>query len=127
MDGLVIENTNAKPINPAVREDCAPSDCLEFDLLGRLRGKLRFDTGLLQADELAWRFLHEHQSHWWVVYLFRALAEKEPADSVGPTALGGEWYWSWWYAAKRWQQPAHLEGVHKIRLLPYRSVNTLLP
>lgn len=38
----------------------------------------------------------------------------------GPAALGGEWYWSWWYSAKRWREPSHLEGVHTVRLLPYR-------
>ncbi|WWC88086.1 uncharacterized protein L201_002990 [Kwoniella dendrophila CBS 6074] len=45
---------------------------------------------------------------------------------VGPAALGGEWYWNWLYSIKRYSQPSHLEGVHKIRLLPY-STATLNP
>ncbi|ORY24076.1 hypothetical protein BCR39DRAFT_548028 [Naematelia encephala] len=45
---------------------------------------------------------------------------------VGPAALGGEWYWAWWYAMKRSWQPKHIGGVHKIRLLPY-STATLNP
>ncbi|WVQ93493.1 hypothetical protein IAU59_000567 [Kwoniella sp. CBS 9459] len=45
---------------------------------------------------------------------------------VGPAALGGEWYWNWLYSLKRYSEPAHLEGVHKIRLLPY-STATLNP
>ncbi|WVN90719.1 uncharacterized protein L203_105961 [Cryptococcus depauperatus CBS 7841] len=45
---------------------------------------------------------------------------------VGTAALGGNWYWNWFYAIKSWYEPAHLEGVHKIRLLPY-STATLNP
>ncbi|WVW80225.1 hypothetical protein I302_102203 [Kwoniella bestiolae CBS 10118] len=45
---------------------------------------------------------------------------------VGPAALGGEWYWNWLYSIKRYSEPSHLEGVHKIRLLPY-STATLNP
>ncbi|WVQ78800.1 hypothetical protein IAT38_000891 [Cryptococcus sp. DSM 104549] len=45
---------------------------------------------------------------------------------VGTAALGGEWYWNWFYALRRYSEPAHLEGVHKIRLLPH-STATLNP
>ncbi|WRT65773.1 uncharacterized protein IL334_002722 [Kwoniella shivajii] len=45
---------------------------------------------------------------------------------VGPAALGGEWYWNWVYSLKRFREPSHLEGIHKIRLLPY-STATLNP
>ncbi|ODN74022.1 hypothetical protein L202_07501 [Cryptococcus amylolentus CBS 6039] len=45
---------------------------------------------------------------------------------VGTAALGGEWYWNWFYAARKWSEPKHIEGVHKIRLLPY-STATLNP
>ncbi|OCF56504.1 hypothetical protein L486_05354 [Kwoniella mangroviensis CBS 10435] len=45
---------------------------------------------------------------------------------VGPAALGGEWYWNWLYSLKRYSEPSHLEGIHKIRLLPY-STATLNP
>ncbi|KIR39704.1 hypothetical protein I307_02685 [Cryptococcus deuterogattii 99/473] len=45
---------------------------------------------------------------------------------VGTAALGGNWYWNWFYALRRWYEPPHIEGVHKIRLLPY-STATLNP
>ncbi|WWC68542.1 uncharacterized protein I206_102471 [Kwoniella pini CBS 10737] len=45
---------------------------------------------------------------------------------VGPAALGGDWYWNWLYSLKRYSEPSHLEGIHKIRLLPY-STATLNP
>ena len=41
---------------------------------------------------------------------------------IGPAALGGNWYWAWWYALRRWWEPPHLEGRHIIRLRPFRSV-----
>ncbi|OWZ31945.1 hypothetical protein C356_05643 [Cryptococcus neoformans c45] len=45
---------------------------------------------------------------------------------IGTAALGGNWYWNWFYALRRWYEPPHIEGVHKIRLLPY-STATLNP
>ncbi|KAK8861644.1 hypothetical protein IAR55_002467 [Kwoniella newhampshirensis] len=45
---------------------------------------------------------------------------------LSPAALGGEWYWNWYYRVKVWNEPSHLEGVHKIRLLPF-STATLNP
>ncbi|WWD16439.1 hypothetical protein CI109_100865 [Kwoniella shandongensis] len=45
---------------------------------------------------------------------------------LSPAALGGEWYWNWYYRVKGWSEPSHLEGVHKIRLLPF-STATLNP
>ncbi|KIR32535.1 hypothetical protein I352_04960 [Cryptococcus deuterogattii MMRL2647] len=45
---------------------------------------------------------------------------------VGTAALGGNWYWNWFYALRKWYEPPHIEGVHKIRLLPY-STATLNP
>ncbi|ORX35215.1 hypothetical protein BD324DRAFT_631845 [Kockovaella imperatae] len=45
---------------------------------------------------------------------------------IGPAALGGEWYWSWWYSLRRWREPPHLEGRHMIRLRPF-STATLNP